>query len=460
MKNIIYPYRPFVFLCILLFYGCDDFVETEKPNSQLTTNAVFENITTANAAMADIYAQMRENGFISGKNYGLSCLLGAYSDELISYENGSYTTADFYHNSLLSSDQFVSLLWNGSYNQIYAANAIIEGTTQSVSLTTADKRRLQGEALFVRAFIHFNLVNVFGEVPYVTTTDYQYNSTVTRIPVETVFQNIITDLEAAIELLPTEYISTDRTRANKAVAQALLARVYLYHGDNEEATNMASAILNDTAHFIWSEDLNSIFLKDSKTTIWQLAPGSAGANTDEATTFIFYSGPPSIVSLSEDFVNQFETGDFRKQHWVKEITNGTNIWYQAFKYKQDLPGDSSIEYSIQFRLAEQYLIRAEAQARQGELTSAKEDLNKIRHSSGLTDVTVVTQEEVLDAILKERRFELFTEQGHRFFDLKRFGKLNEVLATKVGWNANDQLWPLPQAELLANPFLRPQNPGY
>src|SRR5690606_12630649 len=129
--------------CVMSICSCDDFVDIDRPNSQLTTDAVFENATTANAAMADVYSQMRENGFASGKNYGLGCLLGTYTDELVSYESGSYTTSNFYLNTLLPSDEFAKLLWNGSYNQIYAANAIIAGTAQSTTLPIADKNRLQ-----------------------------------------------------------------------------------------------------------------------------------------------------------------------------------------------------------------------------------------------------------------------------------------------------------------------------
>ena len=91
---------------------------------------------------------------------------------------------------------------------------------------------------------------------------------------------------------------------------------------------------------------------------------------------------------------------------------------------------------------------------------AKEDLNKIRNTAGLNNTTANDKTEILDDILQERRLEFFTEQGHRFFDLKRFEKLDSALAVKSGWNATDKLWPLPQSELLVNPFLRPQNPGY
>ncbi|MNL53547.1 SusD family protein [compost metagenome] len=112
-------------------------------------------------------------------------------------------------------------------------------------------------------------------------------------------------------------------------------------------------------------------------------------------------------------------------------------------------------------MAEQYLIRAEARAEQGDLIGAKEDLDKIRTTAGLTGTTALSKQDILDAILKERRVEFFTEQGHRFFDLKRANALDAALApVKAGWNPTDQLLPLPESELTLNPNLNPQNPGY
>lgn len=122
---------------------------------------------------------------------------------------------------------------------------------------------------------------------------------------------------------------------------------------------------------------------------------------------------------------------------------------------------ASVEYSIQFRLAEQYLIRAEARAYQGDLIGAKEDLNKIRRNADLNDTNALSQQEIITAVKKERRFELFTESGHRFFDLKRNGDLDTVLTgVKFGWNSTDRLLPIPESELTLNPNIQPQNPGY
>jgi hypothetical protein len=208
------------------------------------------------------------------------------------------------------------------------------------------------------------------------------------------------------------------------------------------------------------DNLETVFLKGNLGNIWQLLPDTDGRNTLEAETYVFLQGPPPVSALSVAFVNSFETGDLRRTQWIKEVTNGTAVWYHAYKYKAYTNSGGSLEYSIVFRTAELYLIRAEARAQQGELTTALEDLNKIRNKAGLRNTSAVTVEQILNAIIKERKSELFTE-GHRFFDLKRNNLLDEILTpTKPGWDTNDKLLPLPETELLLNPNLKPQNTGY
>ncbi|WP_333696423.1 RagB/SusD family nutrient uptake outer membrane protein [Flavobacterium sp.] len=442
------------------FQNCDDFVEVNQPNSQLTTQAVFENATTARAALTDIYAQMREHGILTGRINGLSCLLGTYSDELISYENGIYTTEPFYNNALSASMTYIGNIWNRSYSQVYAANAVIEGINNSTTIPENLKNQIKGEALFIRALIHFHLVNLYGDIPFITTTNYMQNSVVTRQSKELVYQNIINDLEQAVSLVEANYVQAGRNRPNKATVQALLARVYLYNENYPQAANWASAVINETALYSVVNNLDQAFLRTSTSTIWQLSPGPNGPNTYEGSIFIFLAGPPTRVSLSQELINKFETNDLRKVHWIKSVTNGTNVWYHPFKYKQNNPTASSQENSIIFRIEEQILIRAEARARQGEIIGAIEDINTIRNRAGLPNTTAVTQSEVIEAIRQERQVEFFTELGHRFFDLKRWNLLNQELAYKPGWNNTDVLWPLPLAEMNANPFLTPQNPGY
>ncbi|WP_234984773.1 RagB/SusD family nutrient uptake outer membrane protein [Flavobacterium sp. CF108] len=445
---------------LFIINGCDSFVEVDLPKSQLTSNAVFENYETANAALINIYAKIRDTGPLTGTNTGLTNQLGNYTDEIIAYGNPSNPSMQFYNNAVLPSSSIIAGYWNTSYNQIYAANSLMEGVENSTSLSIENKNQLKGEALFIRALAHFYLTSLFGNVPYIKTTDYQKNSTVSRDQSSEVYANIIADLENSILLLSETYSSSDRTRPNKLVCQALLARVYLNNKLYAQAANQASAVLNQTEIFSL-EDPTKVFLISSRETIWQLQSAAAGQNTKEGSLFIFQTGPPTTMSLNPALVNSFPMGDLRKTNWIQPITKGSTTWYHVFKYKEQNNTAVSKEYSIIFRLAEQYLIRAEARIEQGDFIGAKEDLNKIRNRAGLGNTIASSKEEILNAIVQERRWEFFAEHGHRFFDLKRFEQLDASLSTiKPGWNSTDSLLPIPQNELSTNPNLRPQNPGY
>lgn len=444
----------------LLLISCDSFVETDVPKSQLDNTAVFESYSTASAALIDIYSKIRDIGLLSGTQDGLSIQLGNYTDETDSYESFGSSPA-FYENRLLPSNGTLKELWNTSYNQIYAANALIEGVQNSKSLSDQNKKQLQGEALFIRALIHFYLVNLFGDIPYIVETDYRKNSKAPRTSTPKVYENLIADLQNASSMLSDTYSPAQRVRPNRYTCRALMARVYLYNNQYAEAANEASALVNQTAVFSLEPDLNKVFLINSKETIWQLQSSLSGQNTLEAGIFIFTAGPPSVVALTDNLVNSFSPTDLRKSSWVKSVTNGSTTWYHPFKYKERDNTATSVEYSIMFRLAEQYLIRAEARAHLNDLTGAREDLDKIRQRAGLGQTTAQSQTEILNAILQERRWEFFSELGHRFFDLKRFGALDNTLsAVKPGWNSDDKLFPIPQSELNTNPNLLPQNPGY
>src|SRR5699024_8636093 len=135
--------------------------------------------------------------------------------------------------------------------------------------------------------------------------------------------------------------------------------------------------------------------------------------------------------------------------------------YFPRKYKEDLNTKESLEYSILFRLAEQYLIRAEARVHLGKIAKAQNDLNKIRNRAGLPNTIAHTEKELVEAIIQERQIELFTEYGQRWFDLKRTHKAAEALSPiKPNWKDTDILLPLPESELELNPNLQPQNKGY
>ncbi|OCB73181.1 RagB/SusD family nutrient uptake outer membrane protein [Flavobacterium piscis] len=444
-----------------LFASCQNFTDVELPSSQLTSDAVFQNKATAEAAMVDIYSKIRDRGLLTGFPSGLSRQLGLYADELQYYGTSGTAQDYFYQNTLLATGPEIAELWNSSYNQIYAANSVIKGISGSVSLSASDSGQLTGEALFVRAMIHFYLVNSFGPIPYVTETDYKKNSSLHKTPENEVYRLIKEDMQQAANLLPVNYAGTDRVRPNKAAAQAMLARICLYMELWEEAANYASAVLNQKELYIWPVPLDLVFLKDSRSTIWQLMPVTAGRNTYEGNINIFTQGPPPSAAISSELLNAFSSKDQRKAQWIKVVTNGSSTWYHPYKYKKQSSTAASVEYSIVLRLSEQYLIRAEARAHYGDLIGAKEDLNRIRNHAGLENTAALTSSEIIDAVLAERRLELFTEHGHRFFDLKRTGRLNSTLSSvKPQWKNTSRQLPLPESELLLNTNLNPQNEGY
>jgi hypothetical protein len=448
-----------ILLVNLLLSSCDSFTEVDAPQTQITSSAVFEEKSSANAALADIYSRIREEGVVTSNIPGGTLLLANYGDDLQFYGT-NVNIEQFAKHTLLPSNTYINTLWRTTYSHIYATNAFLEGMRSSVSIRGEDRDRFIGEALFIRAFLHFYLVNMYGQIPYVKTTDYAFNSTVSKANIPKVYSQILADLIEARLLIPDTYPTAEPVRPNKAVVTAMLARVYLYTQDWQNAADNASTVINNK-RYSWQNDPAAEFLKVNPAIIWALHPGIAGLNTRDARNFVFTSGPPSRSTLSTDLLNAFETGDLRKALWVKKITTKNESWYHANKYKLTTNTGTSVEYTILFRLAELYLIRAESLAKLNHLDGAKEDINKIRNRAGLPNTIAVTQEEVLTAVAKERRLELFTEQGHRFFDLKRTGKADEVLSlTKPNWNMNHIVLPLPENELLLNGNLLPQNTGY
>lgn len=443
----------------LLAGSCDSFTEVDMPQSELTGVTVFEDVATAKAALANVYALMRENGVASGSLVSATPLMANYSDDMDSY-GSNMVTEQFTKHMIHPNNSTLLRLWAVPYSEIYAINAIIEGVSVSTAISGEDRDKLLGEAFFLRAFNYFYMVNIFGDIPYTTTTNYEANAVIAKTPQDQVWQNIISDLIMAESLLPEEYPSPERVRINKATVKAMLARVYLYTQNYALAETYATTVINNPAYSI-EPNPALVFLAGSPSTIWAFHPGVAGQNTKDASTYNFSSGPPSKPALSEALYNSFEPGDARKSEWIKIITNGSSNWYRPFKYKKASSTESSEEYTIVLRLEEQYLIRAESRLRNGDVNGAQQDINVIRNRAGLSNTLAATQGELQTAILQERRHEFFTEQSHRWFDLKRTGNAAAALsAIKPGWKATDVLLPIPEAELLLNENLLPQNPGY
>jgi hypothetical protein len=457
---------------LLTNLNCKKFVAVPPPVTGLVNTSVYSTNATAASALTGIFITMAGNG-IGGGNYGISVLTGLSADELKLFSASPDIFLNHsYINALQSKDG--TFLWGDLYNCIYQVNSALTGISASQGVTPSMSQQLIGEAKFIRAFCYFYLVNIYGDVPLVLTVDYKINATIPRSSKDEVYQQIIADLKDAQSLLTDNYLTpsgantTSRVRPNKIGATALLARVYLYQQKWSNAESEATSVINNTNYSLLT-DLNSVFLSTSEETIWQLEIPDNGLNTADGSTFLptylTSSGPDGSYpfTLQDSLALGFESGDLRQSNWTTSLTIGSTTYYYPFKYKL-YQGTPTTEYPVILRLAEQYLIRAEARAQQGNLAGAEEDLNAIRTRAGLPNTTATTQSDLLTAILKERRFEFFTEYGHRWFDLKRTDTINSVMTIvtpqKGGtWQSTAQFFPIPFTEIQADPKLT-QNPGY
>jgi starch-binding outer membrane protein, SusD/RagB family len=471
--NSLYKLLP-VILSFAFCVGCKKLVEVNPPTTDLVGASAFSSNSNAAAVLTGIYSSAVSGGdqlFTGLKS--ISAIGSLSSDELVAYDAflgglNNQLVLQAYRNSLVSGN---SPIWVQLYAYIYKANAAVEGLQASTGVTADFKSQLTGEAKFIRAFCYFYLVNLFGDVPLITSTDYRINKTASRTSSEEVYQQIINDLKDAQNLLSEDYLDAthtltfERVRPNKFVATALLARVYLYRGDWVNSESESSTVIA-TPQFALN-DLNDVFLMNSQEAIWQLPPVAPEVNTFDGYYFT-NNGAPNFktpVSLSESFVQSFEPGDNRIDNWITTVvTTDNDTFYYPFKYKVIEKNQPISEYLMIFRLAEQYLIRAEARAQQDNVSGAQEDLDVIRWRAGLAPTAAHTKAELVLAIENERHAELFTEWGHRWLDLKRRDRLNDVMSQVavekgVEWNTNKQLFPISISDIQANPNLT-QNPGY
>jgi starch-binding outer membrane protein, SusD/RagB family len=442
-------------------FSCKKFVTIEEPKEKIVSDLLFTSDETAIASVTGIYSQMMTNNYFFASG-AMSIYPALSADEIITISPN--TTYDPFANNNIPTNQsnLQNAIWRYGYNHIYQANACIEGLNTSASLSTQIKNQLLGEAKFIRAFCHFYLVNLFGDVPLITTTDYRINAVSPRTSGTQVYQQIITDLLDAQSLLNTNYYTSGKVRPNKWTAAALLARVYLYTKDYTNAEATASNVINSGIYNLVT-NLNNVFLINSAEAIWQLMPVQPAPFNNTYEGFVFL--PASSTStpqfrLTSHLLNSFEPGDSRRTSWIGTNTVNSQVYNYPAKYKaRNIT--STNEYSVVFRLAEQYLIRAEARVQQNKIIEAVADLNTIRSRAGLANLlTSISQSAALTAVEQERRAELFAEWGHRWFDLKRTARADAVLSSiKTNWVSTAVLYPIPFAEIQANPNLI-QNNGY
>lgn len=344
--------------------------------------------------------------------------------------------------------------WASAYDGINRANNLLDAIPNVSDMAEDEKAVATGEALFIRSLLYSVLVREFGDVPLVTEPSRGVSeaSNVSRTPTAEVYTQIINDLEEAATLLPPGHIDG---RATQVTANALLARIYLESGKFTQARDKATAVINSGLYSLPANFRSNWTTKNNSEAIFEL---QYSVNSTNSLAFWYY---PAVLggrlgfAPSEDLLDAFEPGDARRAASIDSVVaNNGVVTYYGNKYHRVTSEDDNV---IVLRLAEMYLIRAEANARlNADAGTVRADLDVLRNRAGLADLpdTVTGQAALFTAILQERRVELAFE-GHRFFDLRRLGRAEAVLSLPP----TRLLWPIPQGERDVNPNLS-QNDGY
>jgi len=438
-------------LALTSISGCKKYVEVNSLKDQLISNQVFENPASANAAIAGIYVQTKASLMYAATIYN-----SLASDDITNV--APLNTFNLYRTDQIPPTD-AALPWASLYASIYASNAAIEGLTASKGINAALRDQYIGEAEFLRAYDYFYLVNLFGDVPLILKTDVQSSSIAPRTAAEAVYTQIIADLNDAENKLPENYSisSGSKTRANKWAAAALLARVYLYKKDWANAETQSNAVITSNAYSMLDGPAG-IFSQNNQEAILQWARFNGEVN--QLPSYFIYSVNPTLA-CTDVLLNAFEAGDLRKTTWIQSSVHSGQTIYIPYKFTTTSP--STTEAYTVLRLTEQYLIRAEARAEQNRVSEAIPDINVVREKhGGLPDLPLtLSQPDCLTAILHERQVDFFTEEMHRWFDLKRMGKLDSVMTAEKPstWKSTASLYPIPLSEIQKDPQLK-QNPGY
>jgi hypothetical protein len=445
---------------ILSFVSCDDLLDVGLPGNIIEQDVVFTNAENIKSAVIGLYSENLVSNPVY--YYMLPLYLSIVSDE--SYHNLTSNTAfeDLRYNTYSPTNAYVGYLWEYPYASIFLSNDLVERIAETNVIPEDLKQHYIGEAKYFRAYGYFILVNLFGDVPWVKSSNVLETGLQPRESKEKIINDpdgIIDDLKYAETALDGS--ANSNAWVTKQAASALLARVYLYEKDWENAEAKADDVIK-TSGYELETALENVFLRSSKETIFKISSANASPSYLNRTYFSVLSLNASYFRLTTDFVDSFEGNDLRKEKWLKN----EGAYFHSYKYKRNsatAAGDA--EDLVLLRLAEQYLIRAEARAQQNKLTGANgaiADINAIRSRAGLAGLPqTLSKAEALLAIEKERRHELFLEEGHRWWDLVRTGRADAVLGAFSGkqWAPYKALLPVPSEEIDKNRNLTP-NPGY
>ncbi len=465
MKNRIVT----LILTLGLTAGCQNVLNIE-PAQSLSTEEALSDYKSLLTALYGAYDGLQARSYY-GRDFLVVPEVGG-DNVYITIDNSNRFLINYRYE--LNANATQRAFWEQAYDVILRANNIINNIDLAADASDEERNQVLGEALFIRALAHFDLSRLFC-APYAEGTGPETGipimleakiGTPPRNTLEEVYTQIRADLDAAIPKL-TEDVGPYRVTAY--AAKALYARVALYQGDNATAEAMATDVIDNGGYSLHpGNDLATFYTTSGNDEeIFTLYRGADETMGSDNLGQIYNPSGYGDIRVTTDIINLYEAGDERGFN----PPSGADLIYlytDGEYYNGKFLGESGVPGLVStkiLRLAEMYLIRAEARVKQGNGTGATADVNVIRNRAGLADFAgTVTLADVLDEKNREFAFE-----GHRTFDLWRNGlplvrqQANTGLEVSapafIAADSYLRVYPIPQSELDTNPNIT-QAPGY
>ena len=446
MKKIIF----FLFALTFTIMSCNKVLDV-KPTDSVAAEDAIKNKAGVEHALIGSYNALQATGLY----YLNAIIIGDIAADNLTHTGTMMEYGQIERKPIPAENSIVEGMWSGAYNGINCVNNILVKLPGISDITQAESDQYEGEALFIRALLHYYLVTYFGGVPIQTQPTLDLSKIdIARNTAEEVYTQVINDLTTAKAKLSTSKV---KGRADSYAASALLAKVYLSKfqliGDQPSAglaITEATRVIDDGGYLL-ATDYGSMFnpATNSPESIFEVV---FDAQNFTRLAQYFYSRDLSgryEFAPEAELIQSYEAADTIR---LKESVAYNGSQPYGYKYK-DVSGGTDHVYV--FRLAEMYLIRAEALAySNGDIASIQADINTIRNRAGLANTTAATIPELKQAIDYECRHE-FAFEGHRWPDLVRTKRASAVL----GIDEKYTLFPIPLSEMQTNNLMK-QNDGY
>ncbi|GAC1424183.1 MAG: RagB/SusD family nutrient uptake outer membrane protein [Flavisolibacter sp.] len=494
-------------LFLLLFLGCKRSFLEVQPQGLITEEAAAKDPNIAIKLVTGVYNKFYQGGF-SDDVHGV---IFSFATDVASDDADKGSTDgdqspqglafDNFTSDLNGNNPYVNWLWGGHYKAIAASNQALTKLEKS-TFDHITKRTLIGEVKFLRGYFYFNLVRLFGGVPRVlrvptSLADANSPEFQTRASKDSIYAAIINDLQYAADSLPLKGDpQTTIGRANKAAAESLLAKVYLYQKNYQKAFDLSQDVINSGKYDLvqdYSQNFTSKLYDNNIESIFEIQTGVDANCSASIPFYVVAQGPRAggkggwsdlgfgLNTPSLDLANAYEPGDKRDSATIIFIKPGGTVLWDGFRVpSRDSVQNDRYNYKAYFgrkidpycgsgntdnlpknvhiiRYAEVLLINAEAALNIGKPANALSALSKIRQRAGLGAPLTVD----VNAVWKERRVELAMEQD-RFFDMVRQGRAGSILRA-LGKNFVDgknEVFPIPQPQIELSGGKLIQNPGY